>query len=121
MGQYHSESVTFDLASAVGPFRLDLGDTIYAPNILDDPHGRKVLWCWVQETRRKLGTYEYAGCMATPRIMLQRGSKLVQQPLPELAEVRRVRTNQTRSVAPVLLFSRNIGEVSPKIIYFSYL
>jgi hypothetical protein len=38
----------FDLASAAGPFRLDLGDVLYAPNIMADGGGRQLLWGWLQ-------------------------------------------------------------------------
>ena len=86
MGHFDPGPVKFRLEDAAGPFRLDLGDTIYAPNILQDSKGRNVLWAWVQE-HRTIGSYDFAGCMATPRVMLQRDRRLVQQPLPELAEV----------------------------------
>ena len=88
MGCYDAASVKFRLDGASGPFRLDLGDTIYAPNILEDAQGRCVLWAWVQE-HRAVGSYHFAGCMATPRILLQRERRLVQQPLPELKAVRK--------------------------------
>lgn len=91
MGAYDHEKVKFRLADAVGPFRLDLGDTLYAPNILEDELGRHVLWVWVQE-RRKVGTYDYAGCMATPRVLLQRDSQLFCQPLPEITKLRSERS-----------------------------
>lgn len=41
----------FDLDNAKGPFRLDLGDTLYAPNVMRDDGGRVVLWGWLQEKR----------------------------------------------------------------------
>lgn len=58
----------FDLDNAKGPFRLDLGDVLYAPNVMRDDHGRVVLWGWLQEKRTVRG----AGCTArglydTPR------------------------------------------------------
>jgi sucrose-6-phosphate hydrolase SacC (GH32 family) len=87
MGPYDEDNVRFQLAQAAGPYRLDLGDIIYAPNILDDPSGRCILWAWAQE-HRTVGSYDFAGCMATPRVLLRRDGRLVQQPLPELKEVR---------------------------------
>lgn len=87
MGEFTMSDVKFHLERALGPFRLDLGDTIYAPNIMEDERGRQVLWAWVQE-HRKVGSYDYSGCMATPRIMLSRNNQLYQQPIPELLEVR---------------------------------
>lgn len=41
----------FDLDNAVGPFRLDLGDVLYAPNVMRDDYGRVVMWGWLQEKR----------------------------------------------------------------------
>jgi beta-fructofuranosidase len=87
LGHFDPVTIKFRLDRAVGPYRLDLGDTVYAPNILEDAQGRCVLWLWVQE-RRTVGSYDFAGCMATPRVLLQRDRRLVQQPLPELKEVR---------------------------------
>jgi sucrose-6-phosphate hydrolase SacC (GH32 family) len=86
MGPYDETNVRYQLSQAAGPYRLDLGDVIYAPNILDDPGGRCILWAWAQE-HRTVGRYDFAGCMATPRVLLRRDSRLVQQPLPELKEV----------------------------------
>lgn len=52
LGRYDTESMTFNLKGADGPFRLDLGDILYAPNTLEDTanvspaihrHGVKVL------------------------------------------------------------------------------
>jgi beta-fructofuranosidase len=86
MGPYDEAKVRYQLSQAAGPYRLDLGDVIYAPNILDDPNGRCILWAWAQE-HRTVGSYDFAGCMATPRVLLRRDHRLVQQPLPELQEV----------------------------------
>ena len=86
IGSYDPATVKFRLQDAVGPYRLDMGDTIYAPNVFEDAQGRCVLWAWVQE-HRSVGKYDFAGCMATPRVLLRQGSRLIQQPLPELAKV----------------------------------
>ena len=53
----------FDLEHAAGPFRLDLGDVLYAPNTTRDPcTGRQILWGWLQERRQEgAETYGYAG------------------------------------------------------------
>lgn len=42
--------------------------------------GRHILWGWLQE-RRKVGTYEYAGCLTVPRVLYLRGNSLVQEPV----------------------------------------
>jgi beta-fructofuranosidase len=52
----------FDLASAAGPFRLDLGDVLYAPNILTDGQGRQLLWGWLQ-VRRSGGALQGAAAL----------------------------------------------------------
>jgi hypothetical protein len=39
--------------------------------------GRHVLWGWLQE-RRKVGSYDYAGCLSVPRLLYVRGESLVQ-------------------------------------------
>ena len=39
--------------------------------------GRHILWGWVQE-RRKVGSYDYAGCLSLPRIMYISGNRLHQ-------------------------------------------
>jgi hypothetical protein len=40
MGSYDNEAIKFRLSEAVGPYRLDMGDTIYAPNIFEDSQVR---------------------------------------------------------------------------------
>lgn len=45
----------FLLEEATGPHRLDLGDTLYAPNTFVDAKGRQVLWGWLQEKRDGTG------------------------------------------------------------------
>jgi beta-fructofuranosidase len=47
--RYHAGR--FDLDNAKGPLRLDLGDTLYAPNVFRDDAGRVILWGWLQERR----------------------------------------------------------------------
>jgi len=45
----------FDLDNAKGPFRLDLGDVLYAPTVMREDQGRVVLWGWLQEKRTVRG------------------------------------------------------------------
>lgn len=79
----------FDLGNAKGPFRLDLGDILYAPNVCQDDKGRWLLWGWLQE-RRKVGSYSYAGCLSLPRVLtVTDEGTLIQAPLKELNELRR--------------------------------
>ena len=55
-----------------GPFRLDLGDVLYAPNAFIDPAGCRLMLAWLQELRSG-GTYKYAGCLSVPRVLSLRG------------------------------------------------
>eukprot|EP00803_Ostreobium_quekettii_P007954 evm.model.scf_929.2 EVM.evm.TU.scf_929.2 scf_929:6204-10003(+) len=85
MGQY--EDLKYNLEDAKGPFRLDLGDILYAPNITKDAEGRNLLWGWLQE-RRKVGSYDYAGCLSVPRVLSIKGNKLMQEPADQIAGLR---------------------------------
>lgn len=78
----------FVMETAKGPYRLDLGDILYAPNVCRDDSGRWILWGWLQE-RRKMGTYNYAGCLSTPRILhVTDEGRLIQAPAPEITMLR---------------------------------
>lgn len=77
----------FLIEAAEGPFRLDLGDVLYAPNLLEDDQGRHVLWAWIQELSRT-GEHDYAGCLTVPRILSLHNDTLVQEPAPEVKELR---------------------------------
>lgn len=43
------------------------------------------MWGWLQE-RRKVGTYEYAGCLTVPRVLYLRGNALIQEPVQHPAK-----------------------------------
>ncbi|KAG2494571.1 hypothetical protein HYH03_007337 [Edaphochlamys debaryana] len=105
LGAYDPTAKEFDLASSIGPFRLDLGDVVYAPNTLDDAlNNRTLLWGWAQEKRTKVDAYDYAGCLTHPRVLLLKppsadtpcstaagpaqGWSLHQAPIPELEALR---------------------------------
>jgi hypothetical protein len=78
----------FELEGAKGPYRLDLGDVLYAPNVCQDGQGRWLMWGWLQE-RRKVGSYSYAGCLTLPRVLhCTEDGRLVQAPIPELSQLR---------------------------------
>ncbi|GMH35060.1 hypothetical protein BSKO_02928 [Bryopsis sp. KO-2023] len=85
IGDYEDEK--FDLDNAKGPFRLDLGDILYAPNVTECSEGRTLLWGWLQE-RRKIGTYTYSGCLSVPRVLSSRGGSLFQEPCAEINHLR---------------------------------
>lgn len=41
--------------------------------------GRSLLWGWLQEKPRKVGEYDYAGCLSLPRLLyLEVGAGLVE-------------------------------------------
>ena len=48
--------------------------------------GRHILWGWLQE-RRKVGTYNYAGCLGVPRVLRLLGDRLIQVCLPPCLHV----------------------------------
>ena len=144
LGNFDPVTTRFLLDKAKGSLRLDLGDILYAPNLMVDDkvrflsssllmittpvciisllshrachhlhahcylagclcqrqkeewridkverylQGRHVLWGWLQE-RRKVGSYDYAGCMSLPRLIYIRGDRLIQEPVPEVAALR---------------------------------
>ncbi|KXZ49898.1 hypothetical protein GPECTOR_19g349 [Gonium pectorale] len=102
LGAYDASTKKFDLENAAGPFRLDLGDVLYAPNTLnDEKNGRTLLFGWNQEKRTKVDAYDYAGCLSLPRALWAEPSSgrsddgaspsgwvLHQQPLPEISQLR---------------------------------
>ena len=46
--------------------------------------GRHLLWGWLQE-RRKVGSYDYSGCMTVTRLLHIKDNRLVQLPVPEVS------------------------------------
>jgi sucrose-6-phosphate hydrolase SacC (GH32 family) len=78
----------FDIDHAKGPYRLDLGDILYAPNVCQDAQGRWLLWGWLQE-RRKVGSYAYSGCLTVPRVLhVTDEGRLIQAPAREIEKLR---------------------------------
>jgi beta-fructofuranosidase len=65
---------------------MDASRNYYAPNGLEDPQGRRILWGWVNGFPEQRG---WNGCLTLPRI-LTIGSEgwLRQEPAPELATLR---------------------------------
>lgn len=88
----------FQMETAKGPFRLDLGDILYAPNVCQDGQGRWLLWGWLQE-RRKVGSYSYAGCLTMPRVLhVTDEGRLIQAPAPEVSGLREGRASHVEHV-----------------------
>lgn len=53
--------------------------------------GRLLMWAWLQERRPPGSAATYAGCLTVPRVLRASadGRRLVQQPAPEIARLRR--------------------------------
>jgi beta-fructofuranosidase len=64
-------------ACATGPFPLDLGEVLYAPNCFLDGSGRCIMLAWMQEYGRRDIDYDYAGCLTLPRVLTLRGGSHV--------------------------------------------
>jgi len=65
---------------------LDYGSSFYAPNTLQVPDGRRLVWGWVNGFPGGRG---WSGCLSLPRLLeLSRDGKLRQRPAPQLAELR---------------------------------
>lgn len=62
-----------------GPFPLDLGDSLYAPNCFKDGLGRRLMLGWFQELGARGPSSEstYSGCLTLPRVLSRRGAGLV--------------------------------------------
>lgn len=45
LGSFSEAKGTFDVDKAKGPYRLDLGDVLYAPNIMKDEVRRTITCC----------------------------------------------------------------------------
>eukprot|EP00775_Hariotina_reticulata_P011867 gene11867-12011_t len=99
----------FDLDAAEGPHALDLGDVVYAPNLLEDGQGRQLIWAWLQEFPSPDDTevIEYF---------------LRQTPLPELASLRsgrglrlkgiRLPAGKTCAASAVPVITTNLNELT---------
>ncbi|DBA96005.1 TPA: hypothetical protein ACH3X1_001510 [Trebouxia sp. C0004] len=98
LGAFDHQNTKFILDGAKGPLKLDLGDILYAPNLMIDGKGRHILWGWLQE-RRKVGSYDYAGCLSVPRLVHLRGNRLIQEPAPEVSNLRRGQCWKTRHLS----------------------
>lgn len=82
----------FMIEDAKGPFWLDLGNVVYAPNIMQDDKGRQILWGWIRDFEIEeapiRGEQDYSGCLSTPRVLSIANGRLFQEPAPEVAKMR---------------------------------
>jgi beta-fructofuranosidase len=78
--------------------RLDLGPDYYAPSTMCDAVGRRLLWGWSWEARRRRlqKAAGWAGMMSVPRVLTLRPDGLLDiAPVPELAVLRRGHYSRT--------------------------
>lgn len=68
------------------------------------------MWGWLQE-RRKVGSYDYAGCLSLPRVMYISGNRLHQVPKRSSPALR-----SARSLICILLASVSVRECSGKAL-----
>jgi len=65
---------------------LDVGPHFYAPNTMQVPDGRRLVWGWVNGFP---GGHGWNGCLSLPRLLsLPRDGQLRQSPAPELTRLR---------------------------------
>jgi beta-fructofuranosidase len=65
---------------------LDCGPNFYAPNTMQVPDGRRLVWGWVSGFP---GGHGWNGCLSVPRLLsLSRDGQLQQQPAPQLSKLR---------------------------------
>ena len=65
---------------------LDYGPNFYAPNTLQAPDGRRIVWGWVNGFPGGRG---WNGCLTLPRLLsLERDGRLKQSPAPQLTKLR---------------------------------
>jgi beta-fructofuranosidase len=65
---------------------LDYGSSFYAPNTMQVPDGRRIVWGWLNGFP---GGHGWNGCLSLPRqLSLSRDGQLRQSPAPQLAKLR---------------------------------
>ncbi len=86
-GSYVDRRFTMEQAS-----RLDYGDHhFYAPQVMTDRHGRRLMWGWIQEGRslEAQDAAGWSGAMSLPRqLLLNPAGVLEIHPVPELRSLR---------------------------------
>ncbi|KAJ9514039.1 hypothetical protein QJQ45_021132 [Haematococcus lacustris] len=85
----------YDLETSSGPYKLDLGNVLYAPlAFYDAPHQRHLVWGYLKELRTlppppsQCNKFVSSGCLSMPRALYLRAGKLHQVPIPELSLLR---------------------------------
>ncbi|WP_342555842.1 sucrose-6-phosphate hydrolase [Paenibacillus sp. FSL R7-0652] len=75
-----------------GFHELDRGFDFYAPQTMDSPDGRRILVAWMGLPDLAYPTDDsgWAHCLTIPRQLSIQGSRVIQQPVSEMAQLRRV-------------------------------
>ncbi|AWB45924.1 sucrose-6-phosphate hydrolase [Paenibacillus sp. CAA11] len=80
---------------------LDRGFDFYAAQTTADPDGRRLLVAWMglPDVEYPTDTNGWAGCLTLPRQLILKDGKLLQQPVPELAKLRKAEKRTKMSVS----------------------
>ena len=80
---------------------LDRGFDFYAPQTMEDPHGRRILvgWMGLPEVEYPSDINGWAHCLTIPRELSVRNGKLIQQPVPELESLRKKKAEAADSLS----------------------
>ncbi|KAF5840337.1 hypothetical protein DUNSADRAFT_17033 [Dunaliella salina] len=85
----------FDLEGSTGPYKLDLGNVLYAPvAFYDQKVGRLLVWGYLKELWQlspppaMCNKFAMSGGVSMPRALYLKGGKLFQVPIPEVSELR---------------------------------
>lgn len=87
VGTLDLENLYFHIESY---FELDKGFDFYAPQTLQDSHGRRIMLAWAgsSEIIYPSDDFMWAHCLTIPRELTLEGNVLKQQPVSELKELR---------------------------------
>ncbi|WP_249043390.1 glycoside hydrolase family 32 protein [Paenibacillus faecis] len=80
---------------------LDRGFDFYAAQTTLGPDGRRILVAWMglPDVAYPTDTQGWSGCLTIPRqLTIRGGNKLIQQPVPELAKLRKTRSSAELTV-----------------------
>ena len=93
IGDFDAQSGTFTPRSRGV---VDQTDSFYAPNTLQEPSGRWLMWGWIRGFKNGLG---WNGCMTVPRVLSVKDGRLLQQPASEIDRLH----ERKRTAAPMRL------------------
>src|SRR6266404_4067882 len=83
VGDFDAETCRFQMHTRG---LVDCGSDFYAPNTMQVPDGRRIVWGWV---RGFSGGHGWNGCLSLPRLLsLSRNGEVRQTPAPQLSKLR---------------------------------